>query len=115
MSLQQKLNARNRLPPRTYNSMNIIIRKKQTKKDLAIFLHAVCFAPIITTFVKAIRNNQFNTWPGLDPKLITQHLPVSEATIKDHMTRERINLQSTKPKSTLTLSSVVGIDSIALK
>ena len=46
---------------------NIIIRKQQTKADLAKFLHAACFVLVKTTFVKADKNNHFVSWPGLDP------------------------------------------------
>ena len=92
---------------------NIIIRKHQTKKDLAEFLHAACFAPTKSTFIKAINNNHFVSWPGINPELISKHLPINESTIKGHMTRERANLQSTKQPTTTT--TVRGLDDIEVK
>ena len=89
---------------------NIIIKKQQTKTDLVKFLHAACFAPVKSTFTKAVKNNHFVSWPGLDPALISKHLEVNESTIKGHMNRESSNLQSTK-KSSITK----GLDDIALK
>ena len=80
--------------------INIIIRKKQTHLDLARFLHAACFSPVPSTFIKAIKNNHFSTWPGLTSELITKHLPMSIATAKGHLNQERQNIQSTKTPST---------------
>ena len=76
----------------------IIIRKKQTKMELAQFLHALMFSPVPSTFTKAIDKNNFTTWPGLSSKLIKRHLPSSIATAKGHLHLERQGLQSTKPK-----------------
>ena len=59
-------------------------------------MHAACFSPTISTFIKAIKNNHFTTWSGLDEHLITKHLPTSEAMLKGHLTDERHSLQSTK-------------------
>ena len=76
--------------------VNIIIHKKQAKSKLAQFLHATCFSPVTSTFVKAIKNNNFTTWPGLTEQLILRHLPTSIATLKGHMKQEFQGLQSTK-------------------
>ena len=42
-------------------SINVIMRKKQTKVDLAKYHHATCMSLTITTFTKAISNNNFIT------------------------------------------------------
>ena len=75
---------------------NIVIRDNQPKKDLITFLHAACGAPVPSTWVKAVKNNNFTTWPGISQKLITKHLPSSIATAKGHMKREFQGIQSTK-------------------
>jgi len=59
---------------------NVIIRKKKTKSDLAHYLHATCLNPTTTTFVKAIKNNNFTTWPGLTTDLVRKNLPKSMFT-----------------------------------
>ena len=41
------------------HKLNVIIRKKQTKRELAKYLHASCLSPPITTFVKSIKTNTF--------------------------------------------------------
>ena len=75
---------------------NVIIKKSQTKSDLAKYLHATCWSPPESTFIKAITNGNFVTWPGLTPKLIRNHLHKSIATAKGHLDQEQKKLQSTK-------------------
>ena len=79
--------------------LNAILRKDKTKQELAHYLHACCYSPRISTFVQAIRNGNFITWPGLDHKLIERHLIQTTATAKGHLDQERQGLQSTKTAS----------------
>ena len=51
-----------------------------------------------STWIKAIDNGHFATWPGLTADLVRKHLPKSTATIKGHLNQQRKNLRSTKPK-----------------
>ena len=83
-------------PNATEYKANVIIRKSQTKLELAQYLHAACWSPPISTFVRAIKNGNFISWPGLTPQLITKHLSASIATAKGHLDQESKNLQSTK-------------------
>ena len=76
--------------------LSVIIRKDKTKADLATYLHAACFSPTTDTFIKAIKNNHFITWPGLTQQLIQKHLPPSIDTAKGHIKQEFKGLQSTK-------------------
>ena len=78
---------------------NVIILKKQPKSQLAQYLHATCMSPVPSTFLKAIRNNNFITWPGLTTELITKNLPKTIATVQAHLKTERQELQSTKKLS----------------
>ena len=78
---------------------NVILRKKQTHVELARYLHAACFSPVTSTFVKAIRKGHFKTWPRLTSHLVEKHLPPSVATTKGHMVQEKQHLQSTKQTS----------------
>ena len=77
-------------------SMNVIIRKDKTAKDLAVYLHAACFSPTKHTFLQAIKRNHFLGWPGLTPTLIANHLPLTAATIQGHLRQEQQGLQSTQ-------------------
>jgi hypothetical protein len=51
-----------------------------------------------STWITAINNGHFATWPGLTADLVRKHLPRSTATVKGHLNQQRKNLQSTKPK-----------------
>ena len=78
--------------------ISVIIRKKETKKNLARYLHAACFSPVQSTWEQAIKNKNFATWPGLTTTMIKQHLPPSTATVQGHLHKQRQNLQSTTKK-----------------
>ena len=96
-------------PYETDRVVNIILRKDKTKQELAEYLHASCFSPVVTTFLKAIKNDQLQSWPGLTTELVKNHLPESMATALGHLNQERSNLQSTH-------SNVpVGLDDVAKK
>ena len=81
------------------NIANVIICKKQTKLTLASYLHACYLNLVITTFARAIANNNFIIWPGLMENLIRKHLPKIMHAYQEHMHAERKRLQSTKSKN----------------
>jgi hypothetical protein len=62
------------------------------------FLYAACGSPVPSTWITAINNGHFATWPGLTADLVRKHLPKSMATVKGHLNQKRKNLRSTKPK-----------------
>ena len=92
------------------SKINIIIKKKQPKATLAQYLHATCFSPVPSTFIKAIQNNNFITWPGLTTKLIQRHLPPSIATEKGHIRQEYSGLQSTKTPAQAPIAMAAAIN-----
>ena len=55
------------------------------------------FSPVRSTFLTAIENNHFSTFPGLTMALIRCHLSDSVDTSKGHQNQERQGIQSTKP------------------
>ena len=42
------------------SNCSVIIRKQQTHTDLMEYLHASCFGPVKSTFIKAIKKGFFN-------------------------------------------------------
>ena len=78
------------------HSLNIIIRKNETKYNLARFLHADIGIPTNSTLLHSIKKNYLSTFPGLTTKLITRNLPPQKSTIRAHIKQEYQNLQSTK-------------------
>ena len=81
-------------PPPT-QSLNVIVKKSTTNRDLAQYLHACAFSPCLRTFITAIRKGHFITWPGLTSSLLSKHLPPCVFTAKGHMNQEMQHLQST--------------------
>lgn len=67
-----------------------------SKEDHVVFLHACGGYPVKSTWLKAIKRNNYTTWPGLTSELVVKHMPKSEQTIKGHMHQQRQHLQSTK-------------------
>ena len=76
--------------------MNVILTKDKTRKEVVDYLHACCFSPTKQTFLQAIKNGNFLTWPSLTQDLVSKHLIPPVATAKGHLTQERKKLRSTK-------------------
>ena len=74
----------------------MILRKIQTKVELAKYLHAYYLYSLITTFAKAVGNKNFSSWIGLMLQLILKHLLKSIYAYQEHIHSERQELQSTK-------------------
>jgi len=72
-----------------------------TKPELAKYYHAACFSPVKSTWLKAIKQGFFKSWPGLTEELITKHLPASMNTSLGHMHQTRQGLRSTKTKTSV--------------
>ena len=94
--------------PFQHKALAIITRYK-TKTELIQYLHGFCFSPTTCTFIRAIKNGNFLTWPGLNIPNITRFIPASIATALGHLDQERANMQSTKltvpPSINLTMTS----------
>ncbi len=84
-----------KLPPTRQSSkqlLSVIIPNQTTRNDLINFFHGACFSPLISTFLKAVKNGNFQSWPGLTPQLITKYLRPSAATHFDYLNQEWQNL-----------------------
>ena len=69
----------------------------KTQPELIRYLHAAAGFPTKPTWLAAIKNKQFASWPGLTIKAVTKHYPESEETMKGHERKGRSGLRSTKP------------------
>jgi hypothetical protein len=65
-------------------------------QDTITYLHACCFSPVQDTWLKAIQNGHFATWPSITVENVRKYLPKSDATAKGHMNQIRQNIRSTK-------------------
>ena len=77
-----------------------------------MYHHQTLGSPPVPTIVKACRNNQLNTFPGLDSTLILLHLPPSKATAKGHMIIPRSGIQSTRNNRAQILDAQLQVDDI---
>ena len=68
----------------------------KTKKEIIKFLHKAAGSPVKSTWIQAIKNGQYTTWPGLTTKIVEKYLEKSQATVKGHMKQTRQNIRSTK-------------------
>ena len=77
-----------------------LVHEITTQKDFVQYLHCADFSPVLSTWIAAIDNGFFVTWPGLTSDLVRKHLPKSMATAKGHLRQEQKNLRSTKQPPT---------------
>ena len=90
-----------KLPPQapmckpSSNYSAAVIETTKTKRELVRFLHASCFFPVKSTWIKAIRNGNFATFPGLTVDLVSKYLPVEIPTILGHQHRHKQGIRST--------------------
>ena len=57
----------------------------KAKKQLMTYYHRCCFSPVISTWIKAIEQGNFCTWPGLTVTSVEKYLDKSMTTSKGHM------------------------------
>ncbi len=69
------------------------------------YLHAAAGFPAKDTWIKAINNGNYKTWPGITAKLVSKHFPESVETQKGHMKKQRQNVRSTKEKVIISAAS----------
>jgi hypothetical protein len=68
------------------------------QKDLINYLHAACFSPVKSTWITAIKNGHFTSWPGLTEHAVEKHVSKSTSTRKGHLNQQRQNARTTKVK-----------------
>ena len=80
----------------TTSNYNYALHINKTKSELASYLHTAAGCPTKSTFVEAINNRNFITWPGLTSKIVSKNMPLSIQTLKVHLRQEQQNIRSTK-------------------
>ena len=68
----------------------------RTKPQITRYLHAAAGFPTKPTWLKAIRNGHYSSWPGLTAELVERHFPESIETWKGHGRKIKMNIRSTK-------------------
>ena len=70
--------------------------KLKTQPELVRYYHAAVGFPTKTSWLKAIINKQYASWPGLTWEAVNKNFPKSEETLKGHGRKTRSGLRSTK-------------------
>jgi hypothetical protein len=79
-------------------------------KDLINYLHAACFRPIKSTWITAIKNGHFASWPGLTEHTGEKSLSKSTSTTKGHLNQQRQNARTTKVKAPKVITTEPDLD-----
>jgi hypothetical protein len=74
--------------------------KLKTQPKLVRYHHAAAGFRTKPTWIKAIKNKQFASWPGLTADAVIKHFPELGETHKGHGRKMRSGLQSTKTMPT---------------
>jgi hypothetical protein len=75
------------------------------QKDLINYIHAACFRPVKSTWIKAIKNGNFSSWPGLNEQNVEKYISKSTFTAKGHLNQQRQNSRTTKIKDAETIDA----------
>jgi hypothetical protein len=70
--------------------------------QLVKYLHAAAGFPTGDTWYKAVKAENFITWPDLTPEAVRKHLPESDKTQQGHMKKQRQGVRSTRTKTAET-------------
>ena len=77
------------------NSINNVFKISSLKSTIK-YLHAACFYPAKSTWIKAIQANFFVTWPFLTAEAVRKHLEPSIISSRGRIKQTQKNIRSTK-------------------
>jgi hypothetical protein len=80
------------------------------QKDLINYLHAACLSPVKSTWITAIKNGNFSSWPGLTDRAVEKYLSKSISTTKKHLNQQRQNTRTTKINDTKVITKETDMD-----
>jgi hypothetical protein len=94
------------------NETLIIIFNLPSACETFLWYHASTGFPTKATFIDAVRNGNYSTWPKLMVTLINRYFPDSDKTIKGHLKGQRQGIRSTKQ---VALEKVIENEEIRIK
>jgi hypothetical protein len=80
------------------------------KKNFINYLHAACFSPVKSTWITAIKNGNFTSWPGLTEHTVENHSSKSTSTTKGHLNQQGKNARTTKIKDAKVIVTEPDLD-----
>ena len=85
--------------PRDPDSINNVYELPSMEQSIR-YLHGAAGFPTKTTWLKAIRRGNYDTWPLINVTNVNKHFLESEETQQGHMRNQRQGVRSTKTKVT---------------
>jgi len=82
-------------PAAPLETINVIFELPSARETF-LWYHASAGFPTKATFIEAVRNGNYSTWPKLTVTLINWYFPDSDKTIKGHLKGQRQRIRSTK-------------------
>jgi hypothetical protein len=76
-----------------------VIFDLSSARETFLWYHASAGFPAKATFIDAVRNSNYSTWPKLTVNLIKKYFPDSTETIKGHLKGQSQGIWSTKQKA----------------
>jgi hypothetical protein len=89
--------AANGEPPHN-EAINVIFDLPSARQNF-LWYHAATGFPPKKTFIRAIHNGNYATWPKLTVQLIHKYMPDSDETAKEHLKGQRQGVRSIKQKA----------------
>jgi hypothetical protein len=86
----------NAAPWQQANAATTISPPSSNTSELLQYLHASLLSPRKSTWLNAIRNGHFTTWPGITASSVNKLLPNAIATALGHMDQKRKNYRTTR-------------------
>ncbi len=77
--------------------INNVYNFLSTKQSIC-YLHTLAGFPVESEWIKAIKVENYVTWPELTAEVVHKHFPESDEIQKGHMTQQQQNARSTKVK-----------------
>ena len=99
------------IPSKDYNAKTILVSipplpkpketiqnvyELRTQQEMVRYYHAAAGFPVKATWIKAIVNDQYASWPGLTVEAVERHFPESLETQKDQMRKQQAGTRFTK-------------------
>ncbi len=73
------------------------------------YLHPTAGYPVKSTWLAAIKQGYYHSWPGLTYAKAACYCPTADATIKGHMAQAQQNVRSTKPAQPATMPALLQL------
>ena len=68
----------------------------RSQRELVRYYYAAAGFLTKATWIEAINNGHYASWPGLTARAVSKHFPESEETQKGHMKKQKAGIRSTK-------------------